>query len=133
MSWNFKLGDEIIAPAKTYCYLGITFSLNGSFRMATDSLTAKATRALFQLKKTVDIKALSFNSLFILFDSLIKPIAGYASQIWLPDTYLFKELLKLASGEVNDLIKAAARDKIELLHLRFLKWCLGLHRKASNV
>ena len=29
-------------------------------------------------------------------------------------------------------IESAAKDKIELLHLKFLKWTLGVHKKASN-
>ena len=137
-SKTFSIGNTTISSVKTYCYLGITFSLTGSFKVAMDILTSKARRALFSMKSTVDVQALSLKSLFTLFDALIKPIAGYACQVWLPDTHFAKELLKLVPSSTNnptncDLVQAASKDQLELLHLRFIKWCLGLHKKASNV
>ena len=38
---GFKLGDHNISPVRTYCYLEIQFSLNGSFEHAADSITKK--------------------------------------------------------------------------------------------
>ena len=41
-SHNFKYGDSLIPSARTYCYLGIVFSLNGSFSAATDELKKRS-------------------------------------------------------------------------------------------
>lgn len=134
-SYNFTLGNLSIAPARHYCYLGITFSLNGSFKTAISTLTSKAKRAFHQLRRTIDADALSVKSLFTLFDSLILPVITYASQIWLPYTNTGKSMLN--SGNNVDtrlsLIKNATKDTFEVFHLRYIKWVLGVHKRASNV
>ena len=70
-------------------------------------------------------------SLTSLFDALIKPIACYSAQVWFYDTKLVKELVKQVNGGICNISKAANLDKLELMHLRYLKWCLGLHKKAN--
>ena len=37
-SYGFRLGELKVEPTKKYCYLGILFSLNGSFKHAIDEL-----------------------------------------------------------------------------------------------
>ena len=135
VSYEFTLGTTKLEPVKNYTYLGVTFSLNGSFKVAIAQLTSKARRAYFQLKRTVDTRALSLKSLFILFDSLVKPILTYASQVWLPFTNIGKALLKAADRHTNGdvLIQHSSKDCFELMHLQYIKWCLGVHRKASNL
>jgi exonuclease III len=135
VSREFTLGATELEPVKNYTYLGVTFSLNGSFKVAIAQLTSKARRAYFQLKRTVDTRALSVKSLFILFDSLIRPILTYASQVWIPFTNIGKALLKAANTGNNSevLIQSSSKDCFELMHLQFIKWCLGVHRKASNL
>ena len=127
-SYGFNLGDEAIKPTKTYTYLGIMFSLNGSFKPAIHNLGKKAVRAYFSMKRTVNIAALSARSLLILFDSLIKPIATYASQIWLPSTQLIKAIR--AEGNIS---QVCSKDQLEIVHLKMLKWMLGVHKKTSNI
>ena len=127
-SYGFKLGGASISPTKNYTYLGIVFSLNGSFVSAIDHLSKKAMRAYFSMKRTIDIRALNASSVLKLFDCLIKPIATYGSQIWLPSTNACKALLK----DQGNLLQASAKDKIELTHLKLLKWTFGIHKKASN-
>ena len=133
-SYGFLLGDMKVEPVRNYTYLGITFSLNGSFKVAISQLSSKAGRAFYQIKRTVDTRALSIKSLLILFDALIKPIITYASQVWLPNTNIGKSLLNIQqSTENTTLIQSSAKDCFEKLHLKFLKWCLGVHGKASNL
>ena len=127
-SYGFHLGEENIKPTKNYTYLGITFSLNGSFRPAVDNLGKKAVRAYFSMKRLVNITALSATNLLKLFDSLIKPIATYACQIWLPSTHVLKAVL-----DDGNLLQACSKDKLELAHLKMLKWMFGVHKKTSNV
>ena len=43
-SYNCHLGSKRLKPVKEYCYLGIVFSLNGSFKSAIKNLVAKAKR-----------------------------------------------------------------------------------------
>jgi hypothetical protein len=53
-----------------------------------------------------------------LFDTLIKPIVTYASEIWISD-FTIKEL---KSDNLS----------FEKIHKHFCKYLLGVHKKASN-
>jgi hypothetical protein len=140
-SHNFTMGNEKVVPTASYCYLGITFSLNGSFKTAIANLTAKGKRAFHQIKRTVDTRALSTKSLLTLFDALILPIISYAGQIWIPYSNIGKPLNELGSSSLsttgtsnnNNFLNCAPKDPFELFHLKYLKWVLGLHKKASNL
>ena len=138
-SYQFVLGEMKIKPVRSYTYLGIKFSLTGSFKEAIRTLTAKGKQAFFQIKKTVDTRALSVKSMFRLFDALIMPIISYACQIWIPSTNFGKAVIIAASDSTanlaaNDpnLIQHSTKDIFETFHLQYMKWVLGLHRKASN-
>ena len=79
---------------------------------------------------------LSFRALTTLFDSLIKPIILYGSPIWTPCCTTTKSLIKSITrpnrGNSN-ILKKIGQSLQEKVHLSFLKWSLGVHRKASNV
>ena len=128
-SYGFHIGDAAIQPVKNYCYLGILFSLNGSFKANMDQLSKKALRSYFSIKRTIDTRALTTKSLLKLMDCLVTPVATYACQIWLPSTFLLKGL---TDGCISNLTTLAGKDKLETTHLRMLKWILGVHKKASN-
>lgn len=131
---NFRLGDSTIKSVRTYCYLGILFSLNGSFKAAIKTLVSKAKRAHYQIKRTVEINAISVKSLCKLLDALIVPIVTYAVQVWLPHTNFGKSLLNSTdSGATSNLLQDSPKDDFELFHLRYIKWMLGLHRRAANI
>ena len=130
-SYGFKLGDLDISSAKAYCYLGIQFSLNGSFKCAMNELRKKALRAFFSIRRMVDTRALTTKTMLKLIDSLVKPVATYACQIWLPCTKMAKEMAR-ADGSRQNLARAATKDALETTHMKMLKWVLGLHKKANN-
>ena len=72
----FKYGSISIPSAKANCYLGIVFSLSGSYAAATDELRKKGLKAYLALKNTLDLNALSVRSVFKLFDCLILPVVS---------------------------------------------------------
>ena len=129
------IGEEVIENVESYCYLGIVFHKSGNFKIATNELRKKALRALFGLKKNVIRSTLSIKSLFILFDSLIKPVFLYGCQVLAPHNdltkYLIKDICKNSTGEA--FLKRISKDPYEKFHLRYLKWCLSVHPKASNI
>ena len=137
---SFKLGNETLKNVDEYCYLGITLHKSGKLKLAIDALNTKATRAFYGLKRTVIKSKLSFTALKTLFDSLIKPILLYGAPLWLPTLPIIKHISahnstdnNSSSKSISSFIKKIAGSKIEKLHLSFLKWALGVHRKASNV
>ena len=128
-AYGFMLGDLNILPVKKYCYLGIQFSLNGSFKHAIDELRKKALRAFFSIRRIVDTRALTTSTMLSFIDSLVKPVAMYSCQIWLPATAIMKEIIK---PDCTNVPQCAAKDAFEITHLRMLKWVLGVHRKTNN-
>ena len=129
-SYGFKLGSLDIVPVKRYCYLGIQFSLNGSFKQAIDELRKKALRSFFSMRRIINTKALTTSTMLKLIDSLVKPIATYGCPVWLSSTNIVKAIL--SKKEEVSLPKSAAKDPLETTHLKILKWILGVHKKANN-
>ena len=138
-SHTFVYQGKFVPSVKTYCYLGITLSLSGTFTQTQIILKQKAMRAYFALKKQIDLRYISKLAVFKLLDSLIVPIASYGSPVWFPST---KASLVLQSGPINgaecehkslNFMKQISSDPIEKLHLSILKWTIGVNKKTSNV
>ena len=131
----FKIGNNTVEHAKTYCYLGVVFHSNGNFKSALNDLRGKSLRALFGLKRVINKQRISFDALMILFDSLIKPALLYGCQVFIP--YLLSVKKLLIDPPVIDASKhyfnILSNDCYDKFHIRFLKWALGVHRKSSNL
>ena len=78
--------------------------------------------------------ALSPRSLYTLFDSLIKPILLYGCQVLAPHSKTIKYLIKLTDqSDPAHALKYLAQDHYEKFHMKFLKYSLSVHSKASNI
>ena len=136
-SARFKIGNHTLEEVESYCYLGMDIHKSGSFAPARATLKNKAMRALYSLKGTVNKSKLSFRSLTTLFDSLIKPIVLYGAPIFTPDLHVIKHITKFAKDCANishtELLRKLSYLDCEKTHLHFLKWALGVNRKASNI
>ena len=126
---------SIVPSAKSYCYLGITLTLSGSFALTQSHLKQKGMRGYFALKKHVDLRHISKRAVFRLIDSLILPIVAYGCPVWITQTKAAKifssELIKNEEQSIKNLQNMAS-DPIERLHLSMLKWTLGVNKKTSN-
>ncbi len=136
---SFKIGNHPVKETDTYCYLGVEIHNTGSFAPARVELKKKAMRALYGLKSTVNKSKLSFRSLTTLFDSLIKPIVLYGAPIYTPNMAILKHITKDVPDQTNthtnfhtSTLKKISLLNCEKVHLHFLKWALGVNRKASN-
>lgn len=135
---NIILNQRPIEVVNSYCYLGIVFTPSGKFKTAIDELKKKATRAFFKLRAIVSRHNLSANTLFKLFDALISPILTYGSQIFFPETKFSNAITKKSSSTSTSSWKQhwlsqIALDPFESIHLSFIKWVLGIHKKATNL
>ena len=131
---TFMLGDNIIEHTNRYCYLGIIFDQNGSFSAANTELRSKALRALYSLKNNIQKDSLSFKSKSILFDTLVKPVLLYGCQIIAPHNKTMNYLSNLNDQTSPEhFLKYISQDHYEKFHLKFIKWNLSVHQKASNV
>ena len=134
---NFKINNDIIKKVDNYCYLGIEIHKNGRFSYAKTELRKKAIRALYGLKHNLNRKHLSFRSLTTLFDSLVKPIVIHGAPIWTPSMGIINTLVNLSHSKqlINNssIVRKLSNTDCEKVHLHFLKWSLGVNRKASNI
>ena len=133
---KFNLNGKPLKIVDTYCYLGIVLHYSGELRTAQNTLKIKAMRAFFGLKWTVIRSKLSFKSLTTLFDSLVKPIVLYGAPIWTPNSAINTSIIKHLNPSTLNLKKFISkinRTESEKVHLSFLKWSLGVHKKASNI
>ena len=117
-STGFTYRNVRILSVREYCYLGITFTLNGSLNKAQQKLKEKGLRSYFSLKSMIDIRPLKSSVVFKLFDSLVLPVASYGCQVWFAETWHEKNLADNSPGVQ---LPAIAKDPIEKLHISFLK------------
>ena len=118
----FHYGGFALEKVNQYCYLGITFTPSGNFKLAIETLKQKANKALFKLRKhkVNQNVALAFK----LFNSLILPILNYGCEVWSP--------IMLKNISSNNFMQICDQTQFEGIHIKFLKYILGVHKNASN-
>ena len=80
---KFYIDNKTLENAASYTYLGLIFKPSGSVEAAAQELLAKANRAYYSMSSIFyQNKKMKIDRAFELFDSLISPIALYASQFW---------------------------------------------------
>ena len=126
-------GAEVELVA-SYCYLGVIISSNGKFTQAVESLYKKGLGAYFSLRNTVDRRYINPKNLNKLFNSLVTPVLTYGCQVWLPTLPIIKHLRSCLErdGNINLCIPKIARMGMEQVHLRHVKYLLGVRRNSSN-
>ena len=133
--FQFYIGEKTLEIVDSYCYLGIVLHKSGKLLQAKISLKTKAMRAFFGLKRAINKYKISFKALTMLFDSLIKPIVLYGAPLWAPTSSIIKVISSSTQSPqaVQNFIPKINRTIAEKVHLSFLKWALGVNRKASNI
>ena len=115
----FTYQDIQIDIVEKYKYLGIIFHSNGNLKHAADDLYNKGLRAFFSLRKNFsNFNELPFSISMKLFDTLIKPIITYGSEIWISD-------YKINLSSVDNL-------PIEKLQHNFLSKVIGIINSAKH-
>ncbi len=93
-----------------YKYLGVLFSYNGRFRNGEMELKEQATRAMYLIIGKAKKFDLPVDIQIELFNPMVLPVLSYESEVW--GHYIIREF--------------------ELLHLKFLKHLLFVHKNTSN-
>ena len=127
---KFFYQGKVLEIVQSYCYLGIDISCSGSFRTARGSLMDKASKAMFPLFSAISNFQLPCAKAIELFKSLIKPIALYNSENWATLTHHQITSLEQNKTTLFTYMTASEPSKV---HLRFLKYILGLKRNCSNI
>ena len=121
---RIKYNSLQLEQVKTYSYLGIDISSNGSYKQAEITLSEKARKAMFKLKSLLYGTNIKPNTCLQLFDQLIKPICLYGSEIWGID--------RLKTQDTSTFNESLEKYTSEKLNLSFAKFSLGVHKKAQS-
>ena len=133
-NWRPKVHGSDIEMVAQYSYLGIVIICNGKFRQATNSLYRKGLGSYFSLRSTVDRRFVDASCLDKLFNSLVKPVLLYGCQVWAPTLPTITKVLSCFKRDhnLNTSLTHLAKNQLEQVHLRHLKYLLGINRRATN-
>ena len=112
---------------KHFCYLGVIIDSAGKFNKGIERLYIKANRAYHSIKSNINFyNGANVNTLCKLFDSVVKPVLLYGSELW--------GIFNWRLSTVNCIEKTlfCAKSCFEKLHHRFAKQTLGLSKRASG-
>ena len=123
---EFTYKGKKLDCVREYKYLGVHFSISGSFSLASSELYKKGLKAFYKFKGIFGGTCPSTKVALHVFDHTIKPILTYGSDIW-------------GASAKNSRRQNLTLDKIykdfhaEKLHLKYCKYILGVHSKGSNL
>ena len=110
VNYNFQFNGKSIEIVDQYKYLGITFNCNGRFRSGQLQLVEQAKRAMYSVIGTSRNLDLPVDIQLEMYNSMVSSVQMYAAEVW-------------GHNVVRDM---------ELLHMKFLKHVLFVHKKTSN-
>ena len=125
---SILLGNQIINSCLEYDYLGITFTPNGSFKLARESLYKKARKAYYSFLNDINIQSgAQISTMKKLFHTLVKPILLYNCEVW-------GSFLKPRSQSLDYFISNMFDDRYyhEALLNKSCKHMLGVNSRSSN-
>ena len=123
---KFVVVNETLEIVKKYNYLGVIISHTSSFNQAIETLTKKAMKCSFSIGKL--LSAQYFTPIDVqlhCFDIMVKPVLLYCSEIWGQDLLHSTKEWKIDILDNN--------NDIEKMHVKFCKFLLHVHSKASNI
>ena len=107
----FTYDGKNLEIVKRFNYLGVVFTSGGSLTEAQKTLAGQALKAVFKLNKYLyKFTFISIKHRLELFDKLVSPILGYASQVW----------------------GFSSATEIERVHLQFCKNMLSIKITTQN-
>ena len=121
---KFYFEDTLLENVKSYTYLGVEFTINGSFTNAQKILLGKANKATFQLLKVINNSNISPVNAMHLFHRLIVPICTYGAEVWARGINVMS---------YDKFFKYTENSIFEVLYLKFAKWMLGVNKKSVNL
>ncbi len=124
---DFKVGSTNLEVVSSHVYLGILFSVHGSFGPAIEHLAQKARKATFKLTGAINDSNIKCSDSLKIYDSLIRPITLYGSDVWGP-------FVNKITGILNTNNDFRLLDKLpfEKIDIKFCKYILKTHKKSVN-
>ena len=127
---KFSYKDKILKNVKSYCYLGVEFSCNGTFTKARTVLFEKANKTMFPPKGLIKQFEMPCKKSLGLFHTLIEPIALYNSENL---AHLTMHQIKSIEEKKSSLATYMIKSDMGIVQQKFLKYILGVNRSCSNL
>lgn len=133
---NFFLNGEKIEKVLQYKYLGNIIESSGKFHSSHLELSKKGNKVMFSMFKYLNpISNVPLGIYKKLFESLVRPIVTYNSDIWYMDFY--EKIIQSSNRNKNnskfDIISLIDSSFAEKTNLKFCKFVLGLSRQSVNI
>ena len=126
-SHKFYINNIPIENCRNYVYLGVNFSISGSFTEAKNNLYHKGLKVLFKVKKCFQGHSPKIKTILHIFDHTIKPILLNGSEIW--GSFSAQKLLR----QGDNYFAKVYRDLIaEKAHFKLCKYSIKVGEKATN-
>ena len=133
----FSYDGNNLSEVKDFKFLGNIINSCGNFTKTSEELSKKGIKVLFLLRNYMsNFNFVPTNLSCKLFDSLIRPILTYNSEIWFMDNFIttFRAENRAESNNTNcDVLSLAEKYSFEKVHSKFCKAVLGLKKTASNI
>lgn len=129
--------NDKIENVTEFKFLGNKIKYNGNLEPSSEDLAKKARKAMYSIKSyTSSYSDLPVKVSCNLFDTLIRPILCYNSEIFYMDIYLKYYRAKQRSIKNNfqvDKFDFIDKTTLEKVHLHFCKNILGVRRNSTNL
>ena len=123
---DFHYNNIKLECTRQYKYLGVYFQPSGLFTVNETEYYNKGLKALFKMQKLLQNSA-SFSTYLHLFNSIVKPVTLYASEIW-----AIKPPKSTGRESQNVLKSTYGKVKHEKLNLLMCRQFLGVHNKSCK-
>ena len=127
----YRIGNNNIATTNSYCYLGIDITNTGNFSKSNEKLYKKALKAQYSIYSSINVYSDQPNiPLYLrLFDSLLKPILLYGSEIW----GTCKPQKKLKNGDFDTQKISSDIKTVDKFVNKFYRTLLGVPTHCSTI
>ena len=133
----FKYKGEIIESVNEFKFLGNCISKNGNLISSAKQLAQKALKVMYSIRSyTSNITQMPANLACHLFDSLVRPILTFNSEIWYMDIYrsYHNSDCRAKQNKIKtDYFHFIDRSIVDGVHTKFCKFTLGVKKYASNL
>ena len=126
LKYSFFIYNERVDIVASYTYLGISLTPSGNVKNTRVALKNKALRALFAYTNVLNThNGASVDVQLHLFDSLVKPILLYGSEVW--GAYIFR---RVDVGKFNEYFLKPVMNDIESTHIKACRYMLGVNKTS---
>lgn len=124
----FQYENKPIESVKDYKYLGTLITSSGTFTKTTEDLYKRGLKAFFKLRKQIAQSNIKCSTYAHLFDTMVKPILLYGSEVWAPCVITTRKLKSSKQFNIEEGYKNLHIEKLQSLLCRTM---LGVNAKTT--